>query len=120
MNPNEATSQTNSQTGFNFFGLAGFVVSALSASLCITAILTWKHIAAKELNFEGGSAFSMNIMPLLVTWAGIGIGVVGLIITAASILSGKKRTRYGVEFIHILSGVFLAPAAYLLFEMFFG
>lgn len=121
MNPKEATSpQTNSQTGFNFFGLAGFVVSAVSASLSITAILTWRHFAALDLNLEGGSAFSAYIVPNLITLAGVVMGVVGLIITAASVVTVRKRTRYGVDSIHILSGVFLAPAACLLFEMFFG
>jgi hypothetical protein len=121
MNSKAVTSpQTHTRIGFNFFGLAGFVVSALSASLSITAILTWRHFAAIDLNLEGGSAFSAYFVPNLITLAGIGIGVVGLIITALSIATGQKRTRYGVDFIHVLSGVFLAPAAYLLFEMFFG
>jgi heme/copper-type cytochrome/quinol oxidase subunit 3 len=121
MNPRAVTSsETKSQTGFNLVGLIGFAVSAVSASFSITAILTWRHFAALDLNLEGGSAFSAYFVPNLITMAGIGIGVVGLIIAAISMATARKRTRCGVDFIHILSGALLAPAAYLLFEMFFG
>jgi hypothetical protein len=120
MNPNAVTiSGTNIQAGINVFGLIGFAVSATSASLSMTAILTWRHLAAMDLDLEGGSAFSAYFVPNLIQLAGIGLGLVGLIIIATSVATGRKRKRYGVDFIHVLSGVLLAPAAYLLLGLFF-
>ena len=59
-----------------------------------------------DLDLEGGSAFSAYFVPNLIQLAGIGIGVLGLIITAVSIATAWKRTRYRVDFIHVLSGLF--------------
>jgi heme/copper-type cytochrome/quinol oxidase subunit 3 len=124
MNHKAETAPTNhAQAGFNlvgFIGMIGFAVSAVSASFSITAILTWMHLAEKDLNLEGGSAFSAYFVPNLITLVGVLIGVIGLIITCISIATGRKRVRHGIDFIHILSCVFLTPAAYLFFETFFG
>lgn len=57
-------------------GLAGFIVSALSAALSLCAIVSWMHSAKIDVSeLEGGSAFSanmsMNLFPLLAATLGI-------------------------------------------------
>jgi hypothetical protein len=62
----EAHPTTKPPSPTNFMGWVGFVLAAVSAAFSIFAILTWIYTADMVREMEGGMAFSMNIVPLLV------------------------------------------------------
>lgn len=100
-------------------GLFGLVVSGISATVSITAILTWMHMAESTATIDsGGPAFAANIGPLVNSLLGLTLGVVALLVIGFSIGFSEKRFPKSFTFYQFCSLVFLAPSAYLLSTMF--
>jgi hypothetical protein len=66
---------------------------------------------------EGGMAFSLNIVPLLATWAGIVVFPLSAICLALSVWIPLPGGRRFFTMFHAFSLALLAPAAFLLFRM---
>lgn len=97
-------------------GLAGFIISAMSAALSLFAILSWMHSAKIDVSeLEGGPAFSanlsMNLFPLLAAALGIVVAAVGVILTLISMYGKPGRSAFSM--LHLLSLLLLTPGAYL-------
>lgn len=98
----------------DYRGLVPFVFSALCAAVSLYALLGWWHLAGKDLtDYSGGTAFSMNIVPLLAEWVGMALAfpAAGLLVISVCM---KERKEPLFSTFHVISMVLLLPAAFLI------
>jgi hypothetical protein len=96
---------------------AGFGLAAISSAFSIFAIIIWTYTADMLRDMEGSAVFSLNIVPLLATWAGIAIFPFAATCTTFSVCVPLQGRRRSFTIFHGFSVALLAPAAYLLFRM---
>lgn len=109
MNP-EQEADTPNTVG----GLMAFIVAAISAAVSIAAIMTWRYMARQQLDLEGGAAFSANLVPLLMTFSGMILGVFAMLIFVIFLPWGEKRPLRSFSFYHAVALLMLTPSIYLL------
>jgi hypothetical protein len=101
----------------NFLAAAAFAVSFVSAGVHAVAFYMTRDLSRYRTAMpphmvEGGTGFSLAAPVWLVTFAAIGVGVVGCAFLVASCLTHRDSL---LSFLHIAAFIFLLPTAYTAF-----
>ena len=93
-------------------GLISFIFSAFSAAVTITGILSQQAIARKNLDLEGGPAFSAYVGPAMISLTGLAMSLFSLGAIFVSLYLNGKRPPQTFTFCHLAALIMLTPAVY--------
>lgn len=97
-------------------GVAGFSALVVGGAFYISREVSHYVEGFPPGTFSGGSAFSLNFYPLVVTFASLTIGLFacGLLVTSCCLARSNHHRLFSA--VHICAGVFLLPFFILFFR----